>query len=70
MQGLHVAPRHHKNEDQVKAAIVDGRARGVCDRNGNTIPRRKRGAAGKGDRFRPVDKKRYEENYERIFGHE
>ncbi len=26
--------------------------------------------AGKGDRPRPVDKKRYDENYERIFGKE
>mgnify|MGYP006292566279 CR=1 FL=1 len=24
--------------------------------------------AGKGDTYRPVDKQKYEENYERIFG--
>ena len=66
---MYVAPRNFKNEDKIKAAIVDGRARGVCDRNGGHIPRHKRGAAGKGDMFRPVDKKRYDENYERIFGH-
>jgi hypothetical protein len=24
--------------------------------------------AGKGDRYRPVDRKKYEENYARIFG--
>jgi hypothetical protein len=30
---------------------------------------RKQGA-GKGDRFRNVDKKRYDENYRRIFGHD
>lgn len=26
------------------------------------------GGAGKGDKPRPLDKKRYDENYERIFG--
>lgn len=66
---MYVAPRHHKNEDQVKQAIVDGRARGVCDRNGGHIPKHKRGAAGKGDRLRPVDKARYDANYVKIFGH-
>ena len=25
-------------------------------------------AAGKGDKFRPVDKKEYDKNYERIYG--
>lgn len=27
-------------------------------------------SAGKGDRYRPVDRKRYEENYEKLFGSE
>lgn len=27
-------------------------------------------SAGKGDRFRPVNKKKYDTNYARIFGHE
>lgn len=26
------------------------------------------GQAGKGDRYRPVDKKKWDENYDRIFG--
>ncbi|MHC4728427.1 MAG: hypothetical protein ACYS17_14495 [Planctomycetota bacterium] len=60
----------HKNEEQIKQKIVEGRERGVCDRNGKTIPKHKRGRSGKGDRFRPVNQKRYEENYERIFGKE
>lgn len=29
----------------------------------------RKAGAGKGDRFRSVDQKRYGENYERIFGH-
>lgn len=67
---MYIAPRTFKNEEPVKKAIMDGRARGVCDRNGNTIPSHKRGSAGKGDRFRPVDKALYDKNYVRIFGHE
>jgi len=67
---MYVAERTHKNEEPIKKAIVNARERGVCDRNGVTLPKAKRGAAGKGDRFRPVDKARYDENYERIFGHE
>ncbi len=27
-----------------------------------------KGDAGKGDTYRPVDKKKYDENYDRIFG--
>jgi hypothetical protein len=53
----------HKNEDQIKQAIVDGRDAGRCDRNGeNPVAG---GSGGKGDRFRPVSKK-YAENYDRI----
>jgi len=29
---------------------------------------KKKHNAGKGDSYRPVDKKRYDKNYERIFG--
>jgi len=67
---MYVAERYHKNEEAIKQKIVDGYARGVCDRNGGHIPRHKRGAAGKGDRMRNVNKERYDENYVRIFGHE
>ena len=67
---MYIAERTHKNEEPVKAAIMDARARGVCDRNGNTLPKHKWGASGKGDRFRHVDKKRFDANYVRIFGHE
>lgn len=67
MINAYIAPKHRKNEDAIKEKIVDGRTRGVCDRNGVTIPRHKRGAAGKGDRFRHVGKQYYE-NAEKIFG--
>ena len=39
---------------------------GYTDRDGQ--PKRSNGA-GKGDDFRPCDKKKYDENYARIFGH-
>ena len=42
-----------KNEEHIKKKIVEYRDRGVCDRNGNTIPKEKR-SAGKGDRNRSV----------------
>lgn len=29
----------------------------------------RKSGAGKGDKYRPVDKKAYDRNYERIFGH-
>jgi hypothetical protein len=67
---MYVAERTFKNEEKIKAAIVDAHARGVCDRNGGHIPKEKRGAAGKGDRMRHVDKDRFDKNYVRIFGHE
>ena len=28
-----------RHEQRIKAAIIDGRNRGVCDKDGNTIPR-------------------------------
>ena len=39
---------------------------GYTDRDGQPITRRN--GTGKGDMFRPVNKKLYDENYERIFG--
>lgn len=35
---------------------------GYCNRDGSSV------GAGKGDRYRPVNKKKYDENYERIYG--
>lgn len=37
---------------------------GYTDRDGQPL------TAGKGDSFRPVNKKRYDENYARIYGHD
>ncbi|MHC4121945.1 MAG: hypothetical protein ACYSSI_00095 [Planctomycetota bacterium] len=31
-------------------------------------PKLKHKGAGKGDRYRPVDRKKYEKNYDKIFG--
>jgi len=67
---MYVAERTFKNEEIIKAKIVEARERGVCDRDGVTLPRAKRGVAGKGDRFRHIDKKKFDENYVRIFGHQ
>jgi len=41
---------------------------GYTDRDGQPKISRSNGA-GKGDVFRPVNKKLYDQNYERIFGH-
>ena len=54
------------NEQRIKKAIMDGRTRGVCDRNGNTIPREKRGYVGKGDWNRVEDKRAFDDNYDKI----
>ena len=62
----YVAERNFKNEQVIKSKIMDGRERGVCDRNGNSLPREKRGAAGKGDRLRHVDKAKYDQNWDMI----
>lgn len=32
-----IAGRHFKNEDGIKAKIVEGHKRGICDRNGNSV---------------------------------
>ena len=55
-----------KNEQRIKSKIMDGRMRGVCDRNGHTIERYKRGYVGKGDWSRVQDKSRFDENYDKI----
>jgi len=41
---------------------------GYTDRDGQPKISRSNGA-GKGDVFRPVNKKLYDQNYDRIFGH-
>ena len=66
MNNAYIVPKHHKNEEAIKQKIVDGYARGVCDRNGGHIPRHKRGASGKGDRYLPVNKARFDRNYDLI----
>ena len=43
-------------------AIRRGCKAGTCNSEGGPT------GAGKGDTYRPVDKKKYDENYERIFG--
>ena len=35
--------RHFKNEDKIKDMIVDGRKRGVCDKNGRALPKYQQG---------------------------
>ena len=40
-----------KNTDAIKDKIVDAYRRGVCDHNGDTLPREKRGRTGKGCHF-------------------
>ncbi len=42
------------NEEKIKRQIIRNRELGKCDRNGNTIPKEKRGP-GKGDRNRSVN---------------
>ena len=36
---MYIAERHFKNEDCIKAKIVDGYRRGVCDSYGRSIKR-------------------------------
>jgi len=58
----------NKNEDQIKNAIVDKYRKGIVDHNGVTIPKEKRGMAGKGSHFRPAPTKAYRENFVKVFG--
>ncbi len=58
-----------QNTEQIKKKIVDGYRRGVCDKNGDTIPKEKRGMNGKGSAFHSdyyTDE--YRENFDKIFG--
>jgi len=62
------------NEEPIKKAIMKGRSAGICDKNGNTIRYRsgrkpgESSEAGKGDTYRPVNRKKYEKNYTSVFG--
>lgn len=52
-----------ESESNVREEVLRRNAKaGYCNRDGSPA------GAGKGDRFRPVDKKKYNRNYERIFG--
>jgi hypothetical protein len=58
-----------KNEEAIKQKIVTGYRRGVCDKNGNTLPKSKWGQNGKGSAFHnDYNTPEYRENHERIFG--
>lgn len=53
----------NESENNVREEVLKRNAKaGYCNRDGTPV------SAGKGDRFRPVDKKKYDRNYERIFG--
>lgn len=57
------------NTEAIKEKIVDGYRRGVCDSNGNTLPKSKQGKNGKGSAFHnDYNTEQYRENHERIFG--
>ena len=55
----------NESESNVREEVLKRNAKaGFCNRDGT--PK----GAGKGDRFRPVNKKKYDENYRKIFGHD
>ena len=53
-------PEHEVREEMIRRNVKAG----YCERDGT--PK----GAGKGDSPRPVNKKKYDENYVKIFGHE
>lgn len=55
-----------KNTELIKKKIVDTYRRGVCDHNGNTIPKHKRGMSGKGCHFIHINTKQYRDGYDKI----
>ncbi len=55
-----------KPDAKIKDMIVNAYKRGVCDHNGETIPKSKRGMAGKGSHFGPRLDANYGENYDQI----
>ncbi len=58
-----------KQTKDINSAIVDGYKRGVCDHEGNTIPKAHRSRNWKGTHFRKISSA-YRDNYARAFGHE
>ena len=52
----------------VKAKIVRGYRRGVCNYDGGDIPLERRGNSGRGSRFMPPPTEAYRRNYVRLFG--
>jgi len=54
----------NESESNVREEVLKRNAKaGYCNRDGTPVN------AGRGDRFRPVNQKKYDENYEMIFGH-
>lgn len=53
----------NENPNCVREEVLRRSAKaGYCNRDGTSV------SAGNGDRCRPFDKKKYDENYEKIFG--
>ena len=50
------------HEQRIKTAIIDGRNRGVCDKDGNTIPRVSVGRGRKADSDRAFRESSYWDN--------
>lgn len=58
-----------KNTEAIKEKIVDGYRRGICDKNGNTLPKSKQGKNGKGSAFHnDYNTDKFRQNYEEIYG--
>ncbi len=58
-----------QNTENIKKKIVDGYRRGVCDKNGNTLPKSKQGQNGKGSAFHnDYNTEQYRESYDQIYG--
>jgi len=62
---MYLTERHFKNEDAIKAKIVDGYRRGVCDSSGRTKPKHLQGGPYGGSCFMRTSKA-YRDNYDRI----
>lgn len=53
----------NESEDNVREEVLKRNAKaGYCNSDGSPA------GAGKGDRYRPVNKKKYDKSYDRIFG--
>jgi len=57
-----------KNTDEIKNKIVETYRRGVCDKNGTTLPKHKWGMSGKGSAFmgKQYYNEKYRTNYDKI----